>query len=477
MARLKKYLPILLSVGVVLLTVYVCFYKLGSGALENWDEAWYADMTRNLMRSGNWITLFWNKELLLDKPPLFIWLASISSMLFGLSEWSIRFVSALSGSLLIFFVSYWSYKKWGLLSSLLTFLTLLLNNLFIWRTRSGNIDLLVTFLIFLTFIAIQMKNKNRYILLGFLFSFTYLAKASIVTFPLLIFTLHELFFMRKRIFSQIWQYAGMLFIICVLCGGWLFLGSLKEGWKFAHYYLFQSDQNTARVSLSQFNTDYFLYLYYSLQRRFSYLFLLGTILLLVKIKRSEYFLLFAFSTFLLILLSFSERTNNWYLLPSMPFWSLTIGYATYKTYNFIAKKYQLIFLSLFIPVVLYISYKTFTVNIQSIITTDSTHFQKLSSLQAARYSPSTTAILRIDQLYPTTVFYADRKVFSYRANEGNSALFLNKEGVETAFINKSIRWVVGKKDDMNRFLPLFSSFSWQKQYENREEVLYRVTAK
>ena len=152
-----NYVIIFFFVFVILLSGYICFYQLGKSPLENWDEAWYADMIRHMIRSHEFILTYWNKAVLLDKPPLQIWLSLPFVWFFGLNEFSVRIVSSIAGFLTILLVTKYSYKKWGLLPALFAFLTIALNNTFIWRVRSGNIDALVTFLILLTYFFIIGK--------------------------------------------------------------------------------------------------------------------------------------------------------------------------------------------------------------------------------------------------------------------------------------------------------------------------------
>jgi hypothetical protein len=194
-----------------------------------------------------------------------------------------------------------------------------------------------------------------------------------------VFILSEFIYERKQILKRIPKYLLIITLIVLPCGIWLYLGNRQIGTSFSNYYLFHSDQNVTQVSFNTFKTDYLLFVYYSLQRRFVYLLLIGLVLLIEKIKEKESFLILSFSLWLVLLLSFTERNNNWYLMPSMPFWSITIGYAIYWLIKQL-KKYKIILIG-FLAVCGYIFYKTFTINILPIINTISTK----SQMEAARY--------------------------------------------------------------------------------------------
>ena len=184
---------------IISFSFYILFYNLGKPALDNWDEAWYGEVVKQVFKTKDPMILYWNGEYFFDKPPLHIWLSAFSSVIFGFSEFSLRSVSAFSGLIIVIMVLLYSYRKWGFIPSMLAFATLIFNNIFVWRARSGNVDLLAAFLIFLTYFLILSKNRNRFILLGIVFSLIYLTKELLVVFPLTIFILHEFLFLRKRI--------------------------------------------------------------------------------------------------------------------------------------------------------------------------------------------------------------------------------------------------------------------------------------
>ena len=75
------------------------FWRLGSNPLEKWDEAIHAQVTHEMLQSGDWLELTWNHEPYFRKPPLRFWLQGVVSAAFGENEWTIRFWSATAGVL------------------------------------------------------------------------------------------------------------------------------------------------------------------------------------------------------------------------------------------------------------------------------------------------------------------------------------------------------------------------------------------
>lgn len=454
---------------------YVCFYQLGKSPLENWDEAWYADMIRNMIKSHEFILTYWNKIILYDKPPLQMWLSLPFAGIFGLNEFSIRIVSAISGFLTILFISAYSYRKWGVIPAFFAFITISMNNTFIWRVRSGNIDSLAAFLILLTYLFTVSRYKYKYIVIGIIFGLIYLTKASLVIFPLSIFLLHEICFERSNLKKNLFQYlAGALFAISISCI-WLFFGYLKVGKSFIDYYLFQSDQGVSQVALKHLKIDYIMHLYYALQRRFTFLFLIGLIFVLKTIREKASFLLFCFSLFLILFLSITQRNNNWYLLPSMPFWSLVIAFGINKIMNLFKKgsKVLILFMGLMTIVSLYISYKTFSVNIQSIINTTGPVDQKNSGIKISIISKPSDVIIRTDETYPATVYYSDRKVLTYNP-EYNSvhATFIGTSELIKCLNNNTCPILNGPVNrTKSLILSLGTTYSWEQVFKSGDEVV------
>ncbi len=474
----KSFFILLFFIIVTIIAGYICFYQLGKSPLENWDEAWYADMVRNMIRSHEFVLTYWNKAILLDKPPFQMWLSLPFVWLFGLNEFSIRIVSAIAGFLTILLVVKYSYRKWGVVSALFAFITLALNNTFIWRVRSGNIDALVTFLILLTYLFITSKYRFKYIALGVLFAFIYLTKASLVFFPILIFILNEIFFEQKHFKKNIKQYGITLLIAILVPGLWLLLGYLKTDESFLDYYLFQSDQGVSQMALKYLRIDYVMYLYYALQRRFTYLFLIGLFFIITTIRKKESFLLLCYSSFLLGLLTLTERNNNWYLLPSMPFWSLVIAYGIKKTMNFLQEKKIMfeVVMGALIIVSLYISFRTFSVNIQPIINTTGPIDQKKLGIKISSITRYSDIVIRVDEAYPTIIYYSDRKVLSYKP-EYNSvhATFIGTPKLVKCLDNRTCTILSGPVNETNNLIKKFGSkYSWDEVFKSGNEVVMRL---
>jgi len=71
--------------------------RIGGFVLQDPDEGRYAEIPREMLESGDWVTpkLFYVKYF--EKPPLLYWLTALSFQAFGLTEGAARLVPALSG--------------------------------------------------------------------------------------------------------------------------------------------------------------------------------------------------------------------------------------------------------------------------------------------------------------------------------------------------------------------------------------------
>lgn len=85
---------------IIVLLVFIAFFRLGSVTLFDVDEAVFSEATKEMVESANWITPTYNGENRYDKPILIYWLMAGAYKLFGINEFAARFPSAIAGVLL-----------------------------------------------------------------------------------------------------------------------------------------------------------------------------------------------------------------------------------------------------------------------------------------------------------------------------------------------------------------------------------------
>lgn len=468
----NRIVKIIVGTFFTILAIYICFFKLGDSLLENWDEGFYAEVTKQMLKTNDFAVMRWNGDVFVDKPPLNFWLNYFSAKIFGLSEFSIRLVSAIAGLMVILLTTFYAFRHWGMVASLFTFSAIALNNIFIWRTRTGNLDALASLLILLSFLLISSSHKYRYYLLAFVFGLIFLQKASLVAFPIFVFLLYEYFFNRKEIFKNKKRIVYSILIFIFIISLWLVPATLSQGILYLKYYLFKSDQGVSHINLLKIKPDYWLFAYYSLQRRLFYIFIFGLGLLLLNIKKRQEFLIFSFATFLLFLLSLTERNNNWYLVPSIPFWALTIGYVINTLIGFtkqLIKKHPRFYYGFLlcwifgIAILLAISYKTFSVNIKAIIDTKASVAEVATARFIKKHARAGDKICRLDFAYPVTIYYSDLKTYNLDYVDHSLLEMIDKN---------DIKWVAGKSNKVEEFIRK-SKYSYDR-YEIEEEVVLHL---
>lgn len=183
----------LLIIGVAL---FMSFLRLGSVTLFDVDEAVFAEASKEMVRSGDWITPTYNGEVRYDKPILFYWLMSASYTLFGENEFAARFPSALAAFSLVlavfFFVRYFRGERYALYAAI----TLTISGYFFAYSHAAVTDMALTLLITLSllsfYLSVSLGKKGWYVYGFYLFSsLAFLTKGLIgIIFPFGIATVY-----------------------------------------------------------------------------------------------------------------------------------------------------------------------------------------------------------------------------------------------------------------------------------------------
>ncbi|SHK40824.1 ArnT family glycosyltransferase [Thermocrinis minervae] len=84
------------------LLISILVYFIGLFPFQVWspNEAFYADASRRMLETGDYITPYYNGELRLEKPPLTYWFVVLGYKLFGVNEVGLRFMHTVLGLLL-----------------------------------------------------------------------------------------------------------------------------------------------------------------------------------------------------------------------------------------------------------------------------------------------------------------------------------------------------------------------------------------
>ena len=123
------------------------FVALGRLPLLEPDEGRNAEVAREMLASGDWVTPHFDSLTYLDKPAPFFWLVAASFRLWGISEWTARFPSALLALALVLLVWFLARRMFGPAAGLRAGIILACCPLVIAFARLVIFDMMLTFLV------------------------------------------------------------------------------------------------------------------------------------------------------------------------------------------------------------------------------------------------------------------------------------------------------------------------------------------
>src|SRR5438445_6320955 len=113
-----------------LLFCIIWCYMLGARTLVPTDEGRYAEMAREMVATGDWITLRLNGIKYFEKPPLQTWMNALTFEMFGLGEWQARLWTGLCGLLGVVLVAFTGRRVFS--ERIGFFAALVLGSSFLW---------------------------------------------------------------------------------------------------------------------------------------------------------------------------------------------------------------------------------------------------------------------------------------------------------------------------------------------------------
>lgn len=143
----RRYLPASRSgwllLGLVFLLLW--FGTLQYRSLFDTDEGRYAEIPREMLVTGNWLTPHLNGVIYLEKPPLQYWATAAAFTLFGQHNWTARLWTALTGFAGLLVVWGTGRRLFGKRAGLLSALILASSFLYLGLGHINTLDMGVTF--------------------------------------------------------------------------------------------------------------------------------------------------------------------------------------------------------------------------------------------------------------------------------------------------------------------------------------------
>lgn len=238
------------QIGVLfLLCLYFFLHGIGDYRLLDVDEPRYAEAAREMLKSGNWVTPYFNFDLRFDKPVFFYWLIAASYMFFGkVSEFAARFPSAMCATMLVMFVYYTGKKVRSHLFGMVSALLLMSSLEFLVLGRMSITDMTLSFMISATllsgFLALNVKESNKKMLwwwTAYFFSALAVLTKGPVGFalPSVIFAVYAMLTGKfKDLFKPIHIIPGLAILFAVSVP-WYYAIIKIHGMAFVNYFFFE----------------------------------------------------------------------------------------------------------------------------------------------------------------------------------------------------------------------------------------------
>lgn len=338
--NLSKPKTLLLLAGLAVLSFYFLLYGTGARTLWDPDEGRYAEMVREMLALGNWVTPHFNNAAHLDKPPLYLWLGSLSSLIFGLSEFSLRLVSALAGIGGIWITFLLGRRLFGFTAGLLSAAILVSSFGYIGTSRLISTDMTLCFWMTLSLYLLlayseEKEEKKRafywagaYVAMGFGF----LTKGLIAFFfPVAILLLYFLFTRQIQKLRELRVFKGLLLISAVALPWLILVEAQNKGF----FYQFFIEQHLLRfLTNTQDRSEEILFPFLMTVAGFSpWAFFLPSSLIVLFRKRGgesharpkELWFLIVWSLFILLFFTFSSSKLPTYIVPMFPPLAILVG--------------------------------------------------------------------------------------------------------------------------------------------------------
>lgn len=230
--RIKDKNYIIISVlGIIIFSLF-----LGQVNLFDWDEINFAESAREMLVTGDFLTVQINFEPFWEKPPLFIWMQTISMWIFGVNEFAARFPNAICGVVTLLVLYRMGKEMKNKTFGLIWVLSYACSFLPFFYFKSGIIDPWFNLFIFLgIYHAAKYTDKDytgrrtrRAILSGFFIGLGTLTKGPVA---ILIFALVGTILLIIRKFAIKFKVKDILLFVGVLIftGGFWFILQILSG--------------------------------------------------------------------------------------------------------------------------------------------------------------------------------------------------------------------------------------------------------
>jgi eukaryotic-like serine/threonine-protein kinase len=334
-----------LCILAILVFSTIFFINLGNELLWAADEQIYSQWAYHMVKSGDYLNpwAFGDVALWIGKPPLNMWLISISYQILGVSNFSSRLVSAIFGSLSLVLISYLGKKLYnGYVGLFSAFVLGTFTTFYVFARRAMTDVPLVFFIIAsLYFLVLSEKpqKSNRYLALsGLFFGLALMTKQvgalliPLITIAYLTVTNKSIRFVFTKRFALFWG-VGLLIIF-----PWLIYMAASFSSEFWQSYLMYSGFNRTFSPLEGHEGGYLFYFNYLANTEKLWVILLpfavGLCAFKAIVKKTKAdTLLILWIAIVFLVFTFAQTKLFWYILPVFPAFAICISSLIYQLLN------------------------------------------------------------------------------------------------------------------------------------------------
>jgi 4-amino-4-deoxy-L-arabinose transferase-like glycosyltransferase len=327
------------DLSVLLLLFMVAFFQfLGRVPLIEPDEGRYAEIPREMLELGDFITPHLNYVKYFEKPPLHYWLNALSFNIFGENEFAARFPGALMGLLTVLLTYHVGRRLFGRREGILAALMLGTSIGFIIQARIDITDMTLTCTLSsaLAFFIVATREgetrKGLYYHLFYLFAaLAVLAKGLIgVVFPGAVIFLYLFFTRNWRLLKEMRLLTGIPLFLLV-CAPWFIMVSLNNP-EFPRFFFIREHFERFTTTVHNRKKGIWFFVPVLLVTMLPWSFLIPTAVRGVWRERrsaegSARLYLLIWAAFIFLFFSISDSQLEPYILPIIPALALLMGSA------------------------------------------------------------------------------------------------------------------------------------------------------
>ena len=244
------------TVGALLFLALPFFTSLGVPSVWDSNEAYYVQTPREMVERGDWLVPYFNGEPRLNKPPLAYWVVAAFYRCFGASFWWERLVMATLAYACLWIVFWMGRILFTEPTALLAAGIFATSFRFLMLSRRLLIDILLLFCVLLAIACFlhwwKKGDRKAFLFSSLFFGLGFLAKGPVVLLPAFALLSYLLLSGQKaRLRSAPWLLATLLFLS--VSSSWFLVLGFQLGWEGVANFLWT--ENLGRFTHIQFGPE------------------------------------------------------------------------------------------------------------------------------------------------------------------------------------------------------------------------------